>query len=261
MKIIISPAKKMNVREDLLPYETLPHFLEQAETLKTYLKTLDKKTLQQIWKCNDAIADLNEGRLRTMDLTKCLTPAVLSYDGLQYLHMSPSVFDDGQWQYVKEHLYILSGFYGLLRAADGIVPYRLEMQAKIDMRRNDVTYNNLYDFWAGLIAGKLAREAKLIVNLASKEYSKAVESHLPPETAFITCQFVVCKQDKMGGRKLVTKGTEAKMARGEMVRFMAERSIEEAEGLKTFDRLGYCYEEELSDSAVYVFVKRPDKAI
>ncbi len=261
MKIIISPAKKMNVREDLLPYETLPCFLEQAETLKAYLKILDRKTLQQIWKCNDTIADLNERRLKAMDLTKCLTPAVLSYEGLQYLHMSPSVFDDGQWEYVKEHLYILSGFYGLLRAADGIVPYRLEMQAKINMRQNGVTYNNLYDFWGALIARKLAREEKLIVNLASKEYSKAVEAHLPPETAFITCQFVTYREDKKGGRKLVTKGTEAKMARGEMVRFMAERSIEDAEGLKAFDRLGYYYEEALSDSASYVFIKQPDKTI
>lgn len=257
MKIIISPAKKMNIQEELLPYETMPVFLEQAEKLKEYLKKQDRKILQQIWKCSDAITDLNEKRLRAMELTKRLTPAVLSYEGLQYQHMAPSVFDDRQWRYVKEHLYILSGFYGLLRASDGIVPYRLEMQAKIHLQEKEVTYNSLYAFWGALIAEKLTEGENFVVNLASKEYSKAIEDHLPSHISYITCRFAVPVKDKRGTPKLVTKGTEAKMARGEMVRFMAERNVMEAGELKDFDCLGYRYKEELSDSDNYVFVKDP----
>ena len=41
--------------------------------------------------------------------------------------------EQGQWDYVQEHLRILSGFYGILKPLDGIVPYRLEMQAKVEL--------------------------------------------------------------------------------------------------------------------------------
>ncbi|WP_242623717.1 peroxide stress protein YaaA [Intestinimonas massiliensis (ex Afouda et al. 2020)] len=43
--------------------------------------------------------------------------------------MAPHVFTAPQLDYVREHLHILSGFYGLLQPFDGVRPYRLEMQA------------------------------------------------------------------------------------------------------------------------------------
>lgn len=55
--------------------------------------------------------------------------------------------------------------------------------------------------------------------------------------------------------RIVEKGTQVKMARGEMVRFMAEKQIEAAEEIKSFNRLGYSYSKELSDGKAYVFVK------
>ncbi len=45
------------------------------------------------------------------------------------------------------------------------------------------------------------------------------------------------------------------MARGEMVRFMAEKNIMKLEDITKFDRLGYAYEKELSDENNYVFIK------
>ena len=56
--------------------------------------------------------------------------------------------------------------------------------------------------------------------------------------------------------KLVTKGTYAKMARGEMVRFMAENQIENVEDIKKFDRLGYSYRDDLSCSTEFVFERK-----
>lgn len=245
----------MNIQDDLLPYETIPVFLKQAEGLKAYLKKQDRDTLQKIWKCNDKITDLNVERLKKMDLNKGLTPAVLSYEGLQYQHMAPAVFDVGQWNYIKEYLYIVSGFYGLLRAADGIVPYRLEMQANVNISFEGAIYKSLYAFWKDSLVKKLSEKEQLIINLASKEYSKAVEKYIPQNITYITCKFVTLGKDKKGETKLMTKGTEAKMARGEMVRFMAERNITKAEELKKFNRLGYGYKEALSDSLTYTFMK------
>lgn len=102
-----------------------------------------------------------------MDLRRRLTPAVLAYDGIQYRHMAPGVFTDGEFRYIEEHLRILSGFYGMLRPLDGVTPYRLEMQAKL----SGEGFGSLYEFWGGRLAAQLAGETKVILNLASKEYS------------------------------------------------------------------------------------------
>ena len=58
------------------------------------------------------------------------------------------------------------------------------------------------------------------------------------------------------GDKLVTKGTYAKMARGEMVRFIAENNIENPVEIQKFDRLGYSFRSDLSSDSEYVFERK-----
>ena len=53
MRIIISPAKKMNVDTDSLPVRDLPSFLEQTEELYRELQSKSPEELQKLWKCND----------------------------------------------------------------------------------------------------------------------------------------------------------------------------------------------------------------
>mgnify|MGYP000104080688 FL=1 len=55
--------------------------------------------------------------------------------------------------------------------------------------------------------------------------------------------------------KVKQKGTFAKMARGEMVRFLAENQIQDVELLKEFQALGVSYKEELSNDTTYIFIK------
>lgn len=245
MKIIISPAKKMNVDTDTYPVNSLPCYLGQAEKIKEYMQSLSYKEAKMLWGCNDKIAELNFARFRDMDLRKNLTPAILAYEGIQYQYMAPYVFTESALRYVEEHLRILSGFYGILRPFDGVVPYRLEMQAKAKIGGR----KDLYEFWANFLY-QAAREGDgKIVNLASKEYARCVESYLQPEDTFLTCIFGQLKDGK-----IIQKGTQAKMARGEMVRFMAEREIRDLEQIKSFDRLGYCFCENLSSEKEYVFI-------
>ncbi len=246
MRIIISPAKKMNENGDTLGHYQMPHFMKETEQLLAYLRTLSYTELKSIWKCNDNIAELNYHRIQTMDLYRNLTPAILSYDGIQYSYMSPEVLEGGQLEYLEEHLNILSGFYGILRPFDGVVPYRLEMQAVL---KNWHT-NSLYHFWKDSLAGRLLSGHDCVVNLASKEYSKCITPYLKKDTAFVTCVF-----GEIQNEKVIEKGTYAKMARGEMVRFMAERRIEKIEEVKQFDRLNYTYAKKLSDEKTYVFLK------
>ena len=110
MRIIISPAKKMNVDTDSFLYRDLPVFLQNTEEICHKLQQMSYEELKKLWKCNDQIAELNVRRLQDMDLHSCLTPAVLAYEGIQYQYMAPGVFTDQEYAYVQEHRGILSGF-------------------------------------------------------------------------------------------------------------------------------------------------------
>ncbi len=246
MRIIVSPAKKMSVDENSLPVRDLPVFLEETEAICRELKKKTPLELQRLWKCNDQIAALNTERLRKMDLYHCLTPAVLAYEGIQYQYMAPNVFTVPEYDYIQEHLRILSGFYGVLRPFDGVTPYRLEMQAKLNNRNG----KDLYSYWGNKIAERIFAETDCILNLASKEYSICISKYLRPGIRFITCVF---GEEKNGS--IIEKATMCKMARGEMVRFMAEHQIRQPEDIRSFDRLNYRFVPNLSDESTYTFLK------
>nr|WP_296838151.1 peroxide stress protein YaaA [uncultured Marvinbryantia sp.] len=250
MKIIISPAKKMRVDTDTLEGRTLPEFIKETTEIMHWLQKLTYDEAKKLWECNDGIASLNYKRLREMDLERNLTPAILSYEGIQYQYMAPAVFSDGELDYIQENLRILSGFYGVLKPMDGVVPYRLEMQAKAAVNGTE----SLYDFWAKRLYRAVLDESRIIINLASREYAKIIERYLQPEDRFLTCIF-----GEMQSGRVVQKGTMAKMARGEMVRYMAENRVENPEQMKAFCGLGYCFSQELSTTEVYTFLKSEDK--
>ena len=247
MRIIIAPARKMNTELDSLAPESLPRFLDQTERLKAASQAMTPEEPQKLWKCNDAIAALNVERLRDMDLHRRLNPAVLAYEGVQYQYMAPGVFETGQFDYIREHLRILSAFYGLLRPFDGVAPYRLEMQAKLSVDG----HRDLYGFWGSRLADQLAVETDLVLNLASKEYSRAVEPHLPPTVRFLTCTFGDLKDGN-----IIEKGVLCKMARGRMVRWLAENNVTGPEDIKSFAELGYRYSPAHSTENDYVFIRR-----
>ena len=244
MKIILSPAKKMNMDPDRLAPSGLPDFLDQTEEILVWLRDRSYEELKALWKCNDKIVQQNIARLEQMELRSQLTPAVLAYEGIAYQYMAPAVFESGHYDYVQEHLRILSAFYGVLRAMDGVTPYRLEMQANASIGGK----KDLYELWGNRLYEAVRDESRVIVNLASKEYSKCIEKYLVPEDRYLTITF--CEKS---GDKLVTKGTYAKMARGEMVRYMAEHQIEDPVEIRNFDRLGYVFRDDLSSDKEYIF--------
>ena len=235
----------MNVDTDSLPLQDLPHFLDRTEELCRTLQAMDYDTLKKLWKCNDQIAALNVRRLEEIQLRQNLTPAVLAYEGIQYQYMAPNVFTQREYAYIQEHLRILSGFYGVLKPFDGVTPYRLEMQAKLKVRDT----KDLYSYWGSALADYLFSETDCILNLASKEYSLCISKYLNPGIHFITCVF---GEEKDG--KIIEKGTMCKMARGEMVRYMAENRIEDPQQIKAFERLNYCFDANRSNDKIFVFI-------
>ncbi len=247
MRIILSPTKKMNVNNDDLVPMGLPVFLDRTEEIAAWLRSKSATELKTLWKCNDKILEQNIERLNHMNLRQNLTPAILSYEGLAFQYMGPAVMEEDQLSYLQDHLRILSAFYGALKPMDGVTPYRLEMQAKATIGGT----KNLYDYWEDRLYREVRDSSGIIINLASKEYSKCIEKYLNQDDHFVTITF--CEKS---GDKLVTKGTYAKMARGEMVRFMAEKQIERIDDIKSFDWLNYLYRADLSSDKELVFERR-----
>ena len=210
LKVIISPAKKMKIRNDILPYKNIPFFIKEAEKLFSYMGNMSFDELKDLWKCSDKLVEENERQFRIGNLKQNLSPAILSYEGIQYKYMAPAVFEEQAFTWLEKHLRILSGFYGALSPFDGVIPYRLEMQARFHKEEID----NLYDFWGQKLADYVLKDCDCLINLASY----------------------------------------AKMARGSLVRYMAEHQIENPEEIKQFDELGYKYKEEYSNSTKYCYL-------
>ena len=252
MRLFISPAKKMRADVDFLQAEQLPQLLSKACELLEYCRGLTVQELKKLLCCNDGIAALNYERYRDMVLEHAVTPALLAFDGIQYQYMAPQLFTEEQFGYVRKRLYILSGFYGVLCPSDAVIPYRLEMQAKLETENA----TDLYHFWNNQLYQALyckfeKDSPKELINLASAEYSKAVLPYLTEDVHCVTCVFGEFVQGKVK-----VKATLAKMARGEMVRWMAEHQIQTAEDLKQFTGLGFAFEESLSSGTEYVFLKK-----
>lgn len=246
MKIIISPAKKMvEDKESLLPKDE-PIFINEAKELLNYLKSLNFDSAKKLLATNEKITLQNMERFANMNLASSLTPAIFAYDGIQYQYMGVSSLDDDMIEYLQDNLRIISGFYGLLRPLDRVTPYRLEMQAKVQIDN----IKGLYDYWGKKIYDAIIDDSHIIVNLASKEYSKAVEKYLSTEDKFITCTFAQLEK-----AKIVQKATYAKMARGYMVRYMAENNVKDIEGIKKFDSMGYSFNQDLSSEDEFVFIQ------
>ena len=247
MKIILSPAKKMITDADSIEPAALPEFIDKTTEILSWLRDKSKEELKALWKCNDKILEQSFYRLENMNLYQMLTPAVLSYEGITFQYMAPSVFEIQQFEYLQNHLRLLSAFYGVLKPMDGVTPYRLEMQAKAEIEET----TNLYDYWGDRLYHSVIDDSRTIINLASKEYAKCIERYLSDKDNYITITFC-----ELSGDKLVTKGTYAKMARGEMVRFMAEYNIENPVDIQKFDRLGYTFRGNLSSETEYVFERK-----
>ncbi|MBR3224756.1 MAG: peroxide stress protein YaaA [Atopobiaceae bacterium] len=246
MRIIISPAKQMVEDHETAPHQGLPALIHRTQVLKEWICSLTYEEKKRLWRCSDSIATANEQRFAHMDLHEGLTPALLAFEGIQYKYMAPTIFEDAQLAYVQEHLRILSGFYGVLRPLDGVVPYRLEMQSKVLVQG----HTNLYDFWGRLPYDEVMDSNRVLVNLASKEYSKVVERYLTPSDKCVTCVF-----GELKGERVVQKGVYVKMARGEMVRYMASVNAQAPEDLQSFSWSGYSFDEARSDATTYVFVR------
>lgn len=248
MIIFISPAKGFNETEK--EYSSLPLYEKEAKSIVSELKKYTLEDLGKVLKTNEKLTNLNYERYENFSFDENISPAIFSYDGIQYKSMNLHKLEDEEIEFLNNHLRIISGLYGILKPLDGIKPYRLEMQTKLKIDK----YKNLYDFWGDKIYKILSKESSgVIVNLASLEYSKGITKYIKDEI-YVECIFKVKKGDE-----LKVQSTASKKARGMMIYFIGKNRIKNYEDLKKFNLDGYSYREDLSeingDKIKYIFVK------
>ena len=174
MIIVLSPAKTLDYSIPANEKYTVPQFLNQSSKLIKTLKTKEPKDIASLMGLSDKLATLNFDRYQNWKASKkesnTAKPALLVFKGDVYQGLNAEDFTKGDMNFAQKHLRILSGLYGSLKPLDVINPYRLEMGTKLKVSNT----SNLYEFWGNNIRDGILKDSKVIINLASVEYFKAL---------------------------------------------------------------------------------------
>ena len=251
MFVFLSPTKTMKKPDLTGDYGnfTTPFFLQKAEELNSSLKKQNRADLGKLMKLSDKLAEqtwCNIQKWGTDELEK--TPSVLTYQGTAFKNLNPQKWSNDIAKYAQENLIIFSGLYGVLRPYDLVENYRLEMGLKAGFLKEAMT---LYVYWEPSLMKYLKPilENKMVINLASNEYFKTIQT-ISKVAKVINCAFF----DK-SGKEYKIIANYSKAARGSMASFIMAHKIKTINQLKKYNDLNYTFNAEMSDSQNLVFTR------
>lgn len=257
MLTLISPAKIQNFdKQDRISDYTQPLFLKEASSLVKQLRTYSIKELADKLQVNSKIAEENASRYlkwTTPFTTGNAKQAVFAYNGEVYRGLDAQNLTIEDVSYLQNHLRIMTGLYGILRPLDLIQPYRLEVKTK----RITESGEDLHTFWRQKVTNeitkalKLSDNPKVLLNLASSEYSKMIDK-TKLKARIIEFDFLQYYPDTETYKPIVVY---LKKARGMMVRHVVQNRITNPDDLKCFSSNGYWYNEKFSSENKMVFVR------
>jgi cytoplasmic iron level regulating protein YaaA (DUF328/UPF0246 family) len=263
MLLLLSPAKTLDydspVPEAVTERAEPPAFVDRSAELITVLRRKSADDIAELMHLSPVLAALNAERYAAWSRS-CghgnSRPAVFAFDGDVYEGLQARRLKKAELDWVQEHVVILSGLYGALRPLDLLQPYRLEMGTKLENKRG----KDLYAFWGDTIARYLnerldGEKRRVVVNLASQEYFKAVDRKTL-DARIVECVFEDWKTDRY---KVIS--FFAKRARGLMARYAAAKRPKTPEALQKFDLEGYAFDPSDSDDDRWVFRRRVDPAV
>ncbi len=249
MAIILLHSSKtmrsLNIDTKSHSYQS-PLLLQSAAELASYLKKLNSEEIKTAMHLSSSLAIATYDLLQKWTMEEQYSiPAIDAFLGDIYSGLQASSFTQDQRTYANEHLYILSGLYGVLRALDSIQPYRLEMGYKFEAK----PYTNLNVYWADAILRSLPTDP-LIINLSAHEYTKALIPHLS-DRQIIAPKFMTI-DSATGEPKFVV--VHAKIARGSFARWMIVHKIQKSSELRDFSEMNYRYDSQRSTVSEPVFI-------
>lgn len=256
MLCILSPAKSLNEAASFPATikPSTPALWSQAKTLAVALRELTQNDIKSLMDVSDKIAALNHMRFQHFPdkLTKeNAKPAMYLFTGDVYSGFDIASLAETHLPALNQRVRILSGLYGLLRPFDLTYPYRLEMGTRFANEKG----KDLYAFWGSTIAETLNQHAKeigtdILINLASNEYSKAVDRKA------LKLQEIMVQFKEQKGNQLKVIGLMAKRARGMMARFIVEQAPNTIKDLRKFNAAGYQFDRDISSDHELVFIRK-----
>ena len=259
MLTILGPAKTIDMTpHGVTNHYSSPQYLEQAGELVDQLRGYSVDQLKSLMFVSEKLATQTFERYASWSSSYGAEEgqqAILAFSGEVFNGLQARTLTEKDLVFAQEHVRILSGLYGVLMPLDSILPYRLEIGLKMQAG----VYRNLYEFWKGIIPGRIAEDTAsqekrgqadpVLINLASNEYFKSIQpASFPYE--IITPVF---KESDGNGFRNVT--IYAKKARGMMLRFIIQNRINDPEYLKAFDQEGYYFNNDLSGKTEWVFCR------
>tara|TARA_B100001173_G_scaffold112618_2_gene97635 strand:+ start:850 stop:1614 length:765 start_codon:yes stop_codon:yes gene_type:complete len=254
MKTLISPSKTLNFDTDTnCDFNTNCRLIDHTNELHKILINFSKSDLKELMSVSDKIAELNYKRFKNWEdpsISNSSKQAIFAFKGDVYSGLDADSISENKFDFLQNNLRIISGFYGLIRPFDKILPYRLEMGTKLENPKG----KNLYQFWGDNITDLLNQDLEeknnYVINLASDEYFKSIVTK-KLHNKIVTPQF---KELKNGSYKTIA--IYAKKARGLMSRFIIDNEIQDPNNLKNFNNEGYSFDSNLSDDFNYIFTRK-----
>ena len=255
--MIISPAKRLDFADQPpCDLHTQPRFLRQTKQLLSVLRAYHPEQLRRLMNISPKLAQLNAQRYRSFrfpfDLDNA-RQAIYCFQGDVYQGLDVASLTKTEVARLQARMRILSGLFGLLKPLDLIQPYRLEMGTKLPTSLGE----DLYQFWGKRLTDALhaefemKREPKVLINLASDEYTRALPSTHLAGIDQIQPRF---KDYKNGVYKVIY--LFAKKARGMMARYLIQNDIRDPEGVLSFNLGGYRYSAKYSERQKPVFLRK-----
>ncbi|MDQ3141999.1 MAG: peroxide stress protein YaaA [Bacteroidota bacterium] len=254
MIFLISPSKDLDFKTDPLIHSTdTPRLWNQSQVIIEVLRKKSVKSLMKLMDISEKLAQENVKRNLTFNAEftrQNSKPAMYAFAGDVYRGLDSKTLSQIEVNYCQKHLRILSGLYGILKPLDLMQAYRLEMGTDLTIKGK----KNLYTFWGPSISQVINEDvdksnSKLVINLASKEYFAAVKANL------ITVPIINMHFREQKNGKLQFVSYTAKKARGLVVRYMAQKKSISTDMLKSFNSEGYYFEEKISDSENWYFIR------
>jgi cytoplasmic iron level regulating protein YaaA (DUF328/UPF0246 family) len=252
---LLSPAKTLNWAPApafaLTQGLSTPVFEAEACDLIDGLRALSPQEIAQLMHLSPALSALNVARYAAFSKkpeAELVRPALFAFHGTVYEALQARTLDSDSLQFAQQHVGILSGLYGCLRPLDGIQAHRLEMGTRLANAKGP----HLYAFWSDRLSTHLAAraqaiQASFVINLASSEYSQALNR----SALAVPVIDMVFQEPHAGGHRVV--GVQAKKARGLMLRWALNRRITQATDLQRFGEAGYGFCAQASKPTQWVF--------
>ena len=249
MLAIISPSKTQDFSQCDIDIFSQTRQIESSNELIGILKNKSKSQIAKLMSISEKLSELNFDRFQNFHLPftlKNAKQAILAFKGDVYNGINAPELSHEDLEFAQGKVRMLSGLYGVIRPLDLIQPYRLEMGTKLSNEKG----SDLYDYWGSDISSVLNEdESDLIVNLASNEYSKAIDK----KTLNADILDIVFKEKKGDNYKVI--GIYAKRARGLMVNYIIRNRLDKPEELKDFTDEGYRFDKGLSNDSSWVFLR------